>query len=275
MNEITIGQFTVGSDRPLAFFLGPCVIESLSHTLMMAEKIKEIAEKHSLHVVYKASFDKANRSSKDSFRGPGLDEGLKILQEVKKQFDLPVVSDIHTPEQAAIAAEVLDVLQIPAFLCRQTDLILAAGNTGKPISIKKGQFVAPLDMALVAEKVLSCGNDQVILTERGSSFGYNNLVADMRSIPLMQSLGHPVCFDATHSVQLPGGGKTSSGNREFIPNLAQAAVAAGCNMVFMECHNNPAEAKSDQMSVLPLEELAPLLDRLTRIHEALREKSYV
>ncbi len=267
MKEIDLQNFSIG-DGSLAFFLGPCVIESEEHTLYMAQKIQEIAQELQINVIFKASFDKANRSSVDSFRGLGIEKGLEILYKVKKTTTLPICSDIHTPQQASLAKEVLDVLQIPAFLCRQTALILAAAKTQKPVSIKKGQFVAPMDMKNIVHKMESVNNHNIILTERGTCFGYNNLVSDMRAIPIMKSFGYPVCFDATHSVQLPGGGAVSSGQRQFIKPLASAAVAAGCDMIFMECHNNPKEALSDKMSVIDLKDLRPLITTLLAIHEA-------
>ncbi len=267
MKTIDLPHFSIGEGSSLAFFLGPCVIESEEHTLYMAQKIQELSEDLGVTVIFKASFDKANRSSIDSFRGPGIEKGLDILQKVKEQTGLSVCSDIHLPQHAHLAKEVLDVLQIPAFLCRQTDLIVAAAKTGKPVSIKKGQFVAPKDMQNVVHKMQSCNNEKIILTERGTCFGYNNLVSDMRCIPIMKSFGYPVCFDATHSIQLPGGGKNSSGERQFIKPLSCAAVAAGCDMVFMECHNNPQKALSDKMSVIDLKELVPLIITLKTIHE--------
>jgi 2-dehydro-3-deoxyphosphooctonate aldolase (KDO 8-P synthase) len=255
----------------LEFICGPCVIESEAHCLMLASAIREaLAGPY----IFKASFDKANRSSLSSYRGPGLREGLRILAEVKRRTGLPVLTDIHTPDQAAPAAETVDVLQIPAFLCRQTDLLLEAGRTGRAVNIKKGQFVAPLDMRHAVGKVLSTGNPRVFLTERGASFGYNNLVVDMRAIPQMQSLGVPVVFDATHSVQLPGAaGSSSGGAPEFIGPLACAAVAAGADAVFLEVHEEPARALSDGANALRLDSLAALAARLRRIHSALHDAS--
>jgi 2-dehydro-3-deoxyphosphooctonate aldolase (KDO 8-P synthase) len=274
MHKVKIKNFQIGSDEPLAMICGPCVIESQEHTLKAAETLKEIFSKTGVNFIFKASFDKANRSSYNSFRGPGIDEGLRILEKVKKEFDLPVTSDIHAPEEASIAAEVLDILQIPAFLCRQTDLIVAAAKTHKPVNVKKGQFMAPWDMKNVVEKIKSEGNSDIILTDRGTSFGYNNLVSDMRSMPIMQSLGVPVCFDATHSVQLPGGlGSTSGGQREFIPVLAKASIAAGANCLFMEAHPNPKEAKSDASSVLDFKELPALLKTLEKLYNVINERS--
>ncbi len=247
---------------------GPCVIESREISLQAAESLAEVAEKLSLPLIFKSSFDKANRTSVTSFRGPGMEEGLKILAEVKEATGLPIVTDIHHPEQAALVAEVADVLQIPAFLCRQTDLLAAAAKTGKIVNIKKGQFLAPWDMENAVNKVRESGNDQVWLTERGATYGYNNLVVDMRSIPQMRSFDVPVVFDATHSVQLPGGlGGSSGGQREYVPVLASAAVAAGASGVFMECHPDPDKALCDGPNSLPLDKVEPLLVRLKAIWE--------
>lgn len=247
---------------------GPCVIESREISLQTAEALAEIAEKLDLPLIFKSSFDKANRTSVTSFRGPGLEEGLKILGEVKEATGLPIVTDIHHPEQAALVAEVADVLQIPAFLCRQTDLLVAAANTGKVINIKKGQFLAPWDMKNAVEKVRASGNEQVWLTERGSTYGYNNLVVDMRSISEMSKFDVPVVFDATHSVQIPGGlGGASGGQREYVPTLASAAVAAGADGVFMETHPDPDKAMCDGPNSLPLADAEKLLRRLKAIWE--------
>ncbi len=250
---------------------GPCVIESPDLALEVAEALAAISQRLNLPLIFKASFDKANRTSIDSFRGPGLEEGLRVLAIVKEATGLPVVSDVHWPHQAAAAAEVLDVLQVPAFLCRQTDLLLAVGQTGKPVNIKKGQFVAPHDMGPVVAKVRATGNKQVWLTERGSSFGYNNLVVDMRSLAVMADTGCPVVFDATHSVQLPGGlGAASGGDRRFVPNLAKAAVAAGAHGVFLEVHPRPDEALCDGPNSWPLDQTEELLAKLMDIYEAAR-----
>lgn len=268
MKKVKIGDFIIGEGEPLTIMCGPCVIESEEHTLFSAETLKEIFEEAEVQLIFKASYDKANRSSYHGFRGPGLEKGLQILEKVKEKFGLPVVSDIHAPQDAELASKVLDCLQIPAFLCRQTDLIFAAAKTDRPVSVKKGQFMAPLDMKNVVEKIHQAGNEQVILVERGSSFGYNNLVADMRSIPLMQSLGVPVCFDATHAVQLPGGrGDSSGGDREFIPVLAKAALAAGANCLFMEAHPDPKHAKSDSATVLDFKALPRLLRELKALYD--------
>lgn len=269
--QIKIGSFSIGEGERLAILSGPCVIESEDHTLRCAERLKTIASKLHINLIFKASYDKANRSSITSYRGPGIEEGLRILQKVKEQLSLPVVTDIHLPEEVKPVAEVCDLLQIPAFLCRQTDLIVSAALTKKPLHIKKGQFVAPWDMKNVVEKAVSVGNDQIMLADRGFSFGYNNLVSDMRSIPIMQNLGVPVSFDASHSVQLPGGlGNMSGGERHFIPTLAKAAVAAGCDAIFIESHPKPDVAKSDKSSVYPLDDLSKLLEQLVRIYEAVR-----
>ena len=236
-----------------------------------AEELQRIVKRHPFSYIFKASYDKANRSANASFRGPGLEKGLRILERVRREFDLPVLTDVHSPEEATAAAEVCDIIQIPAFLCRQTDLILAAGNTKAAVNVKKGQFLAPWDMKNVVEKLLSCGNERILLTDRGTSFGYNNLVSDFRAIPIMQQFGFPVCFDATHSVQLPGGlGHASGGQREFIPTLARAAIAAGCNALFIEAHPNPAEAKSDAATVMAFDALQMLLQQIERIYEAMQ-----
>jgi 2-dehydro-3-deoxyphosphooctonate aldolase (KDO 8-P synthase) len=271
MNRVAINDFFIGEGEPLAVICGPCVIEGEKEALFAAEKLKEIFSALKVPFIYKSSYDKANRSSHASFRGPGMKEGLRILAKVKKEFDLPLLTDIHTVEEAAQAAEVCDIVQVPAFLCRQTDLIVAAGESGAAVNVKKGQFMAPWDMKNVVEKLVATGNKKIILTDRGTSFGYNNLVSDMRAIPIMKQFGFPVCFDATHSVQLPGGlGNASGGQREFIPTLAKAAVAVGCNCLFIEAHPNPALAKSDRDSVLDFADLPLLLEQLLRIYEAIQ-----
>ena len=259
----------------LFFILGPCVIESRDHILFMAEKLKNLAEELDFPLIFKSSFDKANRTSIKSYRGPGLEKGLRILEAVKEKFDLPLLTDIHKPDQAAVAAEVIDILQIPAFLCRQTDLVVAAGETGRFINVKKGQFLDPEDVEHIAKKIESTGNHNIILTERGHKFGYNNLVSDLRSIPIMQNInGHyPVVFDATHSAQMPGGSKTTGGCREYIPHLSRAAVAAGCDGVFMEIHDNPKSAKSDSATQYPLSKVKPLLKQLIQISQITRSKN--
>lgn len=248
---------------------GPCVIESEQLVMDTAGRIAEIARSLGMPYVFKSSFDKANRTSIKSFRGPGLEKGLAVLANVKQQIGVPVLTDVHTEEQAVEAGQVVDVLQIPAFLCRQTDLLIAAANTGKVVNVKKGQFLSPVEMGNAVKKVEECGSRRVILTERGSSFGYNNLVVDMRSFPIMRSFGYPVVFDATHSVQLPGGGGTrSSGQREFVEPLACAAAGAGVDGFFMEVHPNPDEALSDGPNMVPLHHLKPLLERILRICDA-------
>lgn len=270
MHHTKVQKFLIGKNQPLAFICGPCVIESEDHTLTCADALQKIFAPTPFSFIFKASYDKANRSSIHSFRGPGMEKGLKILERVQKEFDLPVITDIHSEEEAQIAGSICDMIQIPAFLCRQTDLIAAAGKTKAAVNVKKGQFLSPWDMKNVVEKLLSVGCKEILLTERGASFGYNNLVSDMRSIPIMQQFGFPVCFDASHSTQLPGGlGSSSGGQREFIPTLAQAAVAAGCNALFIETHPDPANAKSDAATVMPFDALKTMLYRLEKIYAAM------
>jgi 2-dehydro-3-deoxyphosphooctonate aldolase (KDO 8-P synthase) len=272
--EITVGSLRLGAGNPLFLIAGPCVIESESHARMMAENVAKIATDAGVPYIFKASYDKANRSSLKAYRGPGLKEGLRILEKIKKDLKLPILTDIHEVSQAEPAAEVCDVLQIPAFLARQTDLLIAAGKTGRAINIKKGQFLSPWDMANVAEKVASTGNTKIILTERGTSFGYQNLVVDMRSFPVMQRTGYPVVFDVTHSVQLPGGqGNASGGQPQFIEPLARAAVAAGVDGIFLETHDNPAAARSDGPNAMPLGELKALLLKLKGLSSVVRRWS--
>ncbi len=268
MKDIPVKDFFIGEKHPLAVMSGPCVIESLDHALSSAEELVRIfGAQEGINYIYKSSYDKANRSSYASFRGPGLEEGLKILERIKKEFNVPVLTDVHSPEEAAAAGQVCDILQIPAFLCRQTDLIEAAAKTGAVINVKKGQFMAPWDMQNVVDKIIAAGNEKIILTDRGTTFGYNNLVSDMRTIPIMQKFGFPVCFDASHSVQIPGGlGNASGGQREFIPTLSRSAIAAGCNCLFIESHPNPATAKSDKDSVYPFSELPKLLTELGKLY---------
>ncbi len=255
----------------LTLISGPCVIESEESALYAAGFLKDLCKTLDINFIYKSSYDKANRSSIHSFRGPGIKEGLRILEKVKRAFDVPVLTDVHSPEEALLAGQVCDVIQIPAFLCRQTDLISAAASTGAIINVKKGQFMAPWDMKNVVEKIEEMGNSNIILTDRGTTFGYNNLVCDMRGIAILKKLGYPVCFDASHAVQLPGGnGTSSSGEREFIPTLAKAAVAAGCNCLFIESHPRPSEAKSDKDSVYPFAEMETLLKEVKRIFEAVQ-----
>lgn len=270
MKEIKVGEVIFGENN-LGIIAGPCVIESREHSLKMSSAINEIAKKAHLPIIFKSSFDKANRTSIKSFRGPGIEEGMNILSDVKSETGMKVLTDIHTAEQAAIVAEVVDIIQIPAFLSRQTDLLLAAAKTGKPVNIKKGQFLAPWDVEHIVKKVEESGSENILLTDRGTQFGYNNLVADMRAIPIMQNYGYPVIFDATHSAQLPGGnGGHSSGMRDMIPTLAKSAVAAGCNGVFMEVHDNVNLAKSDAATQWPLDELTSLLMDLKKVHNSLR-----
>lgn len=255
----------------LLLIAGPCVIESEEHVMMMAGELKDISDRVGVKLVFKASFDKANRTSVSSYRGPGLEQGLKILSRVKQKYDLPVLSDVHEVSQVEEAAQVLDILQIPAFLSRQTDLIVAAGKTGKIVNIKKAQFSAPEDLKNAVEKVYSTGNKQVCLTERGVSFGYNRLVVDMRALPIMRSFGVPVIFDGTHSVQEPGGlGKTTGGDRRFVPYLCRAAVATGIDGLFLEVHDDPDRAKSDGPNMVKLAELEQLLKTLTEIDRVVR-----
>jgi 2-dehydro-3-deoxyphosphooctonate aldolase (KDO 8-P synthase) len=264
--QFEVGGVRMGGAAPLFVIAGPCVIESETHAMMMAQALAEVCARVSVPLIFKASFDKANRSSLESFRGPGLTEGLRILEKIKAATGLAVLTDIHEAAQAAPAAEVCDVLQIPAFLCRQTDLLLAAGRTGAAVNIKKGQFLSPQEMSNAVEKVTTTENHKIILTERGSSFGYQNLVVDMRSFGIMRKLGYPVVFDVTHSVQIPGGeGKSSGGQPEFIEPLARAAVAAGVDGVFMEVHDDPARALSDGTNALPHAEFEPLLKKLARL----------
>ncbi|MFN0112096.1 MAG: 3-deoxy-8-phosphooctulonate synthase [Blastocatellia bacterium] len=257
----------------LFLIAGPCVIESERHAMMMAHSIARIAERLKLPYIFKASYDKANRSSASSFRGLGVDEGLRILQRVKNEVGVPVVTDIHESNQVAAVAEVADVLQIPAFLCRQTDLLQAAASSGRIVNVKKGQFLAPWEMGNIVKKIEAAGNQQIMLTERGTSFGYNNLVVDMRSFPIMRGFGYPVVFDATHSLQLPGGlGDATGGQTEYIEHLARAAIACGIDGLFMEVHDNPPQALSDATTQFGLEKLEPLLETLLKIHELVRPR---
>lgn len=270
VQSVTIGDAVCGPGQPLLWILGPCVIESHDLTLRIADTLRSLAERLRLPVIFKASFDKANRTSGKSFRGPGLHEGLKTLETVKRQTGLPVVTDVHECHQAETAAEVVDLLQIPAFLARQTDLIQTAARTGRAVNVKKGQFMAPWDMRHVITKMEEVGNQRLLLTERGSSFGYNTLVSDMRSIPWMRELGRPVIFDATHSVQMPGGqGDRSGGDRRMVPVLARAAVAAGCDGLFLETHPQPDKALSDGPNMVALDELPSLIECCLRLRDAL------
>jgi 2-dehydro-3-deoxyphosphooctonate aldolase (KDO 8-P synthase) len=263
-----------GEGEPLLWIAGPCVIESAELTMQIAETLAALSRRLKIPLIFKASFDKANRSSGKSFRGPGLEAGMKVLAEVKKRTGLPVLTDVHETWQAAPVAEVCDVLQVPAFLARQTDLIFAVGKTGKTVNVKKGQFMAPWDMKQVVHKMVEVGNRRLLLTERGATFGYNNLVSDMRSIPLMQDLGCPVIFDATHSVQMPGGaGDKSGGDRRMVPYLARAATAAGCDGLFMEVHPRPDEALSDGPNMVVLDDFPKLVECCLRIREAIRQQA--
>jgi 2-dehydro-3-deoxyphosphooctonate aldolase (KDO 8-P synthase) len=272
VQAVQIGGVRLGGGAPLTLIAGPCVIESDAHALKMAEAIAEIAGRHRIPLIFKASYDKANRTSVRSYRGPGLDAGLRTLATVKRRTGLPILTDIHEAAQASPAAEVADVLQIPAFLSRQTDLLVAAARTGRAVNIKKGQFLAPDDMRHAITKVTAEGNGNVIVTERGVSFGYHNLVVDMRAFPILRGLGYPVVFDVTHSLQLPGAGEgVTAGQAEFIEPLASAGVAAGVDGVFLEVHDDPATAKSDAQNALPLARLDVLLARLLRIDAAVRE----
>ena len=272
MKQVPIGYTACGPDQPLLLIAGPCQVEGRDHALFCSERLANIAANVGMGFVYKSSFDKANRTSADAARGVGIDEGLQILAEVRAAIGCPVLSDVHLPDQCAPAAEVLDILQIPAFLCRQTDLLLAAAATGAVVNIKKGQFLAPWDMTHVAAKVAGVGNEHILLTERGTSFGYNTLVSDMRGLPQMADIGYPVIFDATHSVQQPGGlGGRSGGQREFVPVLARAAVAVGVNGLFMESHEDPDNAPSDGPNMVPLDAMPEILTQLQRLDAARRD----
>ncbi|MGD9649835.1 MAG: 3-deoxy-8-phosphooctulonate synthase [Dongiaceae bacterium] len=273
MKKVNVGNVTFAQDKPFVLIAGPCVLESREHAMEMSSALKEITSKLGIPLIYKTSFDKANRTSVKGARGLGFEKGLEILAEVKAKTGLPVLTDVHEREQCAEAAKVVDILQIPAFLCRQTDLLIAAGQTGKAIHVKKGQFLAPWDMKNVAEKIASTGNHNILLCERGASFGYNTLVSDMRALPILAATGYPVVFDATHSVQQPGGqGSSSGGQREFVPVLARAALSIGVAGVFIETHENPDSAPSDGPNMVPLKNMPELLktlqefDRLAKSH---------
>ena len=271
---VQVGKVTIGDGKPIALVAGPCVIESANHALKTAEKLKRITSDAGVPFIFKASYDKANRSSIDSFRGPGLTKGLAILEKIKNELDVPVLSDVHTEEQIEPAAQVLDILQVPAFLCRQTDMLVKAAKTGRTVNVKKGQFMAPWDMKNVVDKLSKSGCKKILLTERGFMFGYNNLVVDMRSLALMRELGYPVVFDATHSLQLPGGqGTKSGGQKELVPDLVRGAVAVGCDMLFMEVHPNPDKAKSDGPNMLKLSHLPELLEQIKTLDWAVRSSS--
>jgi len=274
IRTIPIGRFRIGGGQPLVLIAGPCVIESERHAMRMAERLVKIAANAKIPLIFKASYDKANRSSLGSFRGPGPKEGLEILRKIEARFRVPLLTDIHEPAQAAAAAEVCDVLQVPAFLSRQTDLLIAAGETGRVVNLKKGQFLSPWEMANAVEKVKSTGNKKIVITERGVSFGYNNLVVDMRSFPILAKTGCPVIFDVTHSVQLPGGqGKASGGQPEFIEPLARAGTAVGVDGIFLEVHDHPERALSDGTNALRLDRLPSLLSKLMAISELVRSWS--
>ena len=272
MNTVQVGNFSIGNGQPLALLAGPCVLEGLDRCLLIGRTIKEITGRLGIPYVFKASFDKANRSSCNGFRGPVLKKGLEMLQTIKDELQVPIVTDVHTEEQIEPVAKVADIIQIPAFLCRQTDLLYAAAQSGAVVNVKKGQFMAPGDMRNVVDKLHEGGCSQILLTERGASFGYNNLVVDMRTFPIMRSFGYPVVFDGTHSVQLPGGaGTCSAGNREFVPNLVRAAVGAGVDALFMEVHDNPEEALCDGPNMVYLDKLEDLLKDALAIHEVVRK----
>lgn len=272
MNTVQVGNFSIGNGQPLALLAGPCVLEGLERCLLIGRTIKEITGRLGMPYVFKASFDKANRSSFNGFRGPGLKKGLEMLKTIKDELQVPIVTDVHTEEQIKPVSKVADIIQIPAFLCRQTDLLYAAAQSGCMVNVKKGQFMAPGDMRNVVDKLHEGGCSQILLTERGATFGYNNLVVDMRTFPIMRSFGYPVVFDGTHSVQLPGGaGTCSAGNREFVPNLVRAAVGAGVDALFMEVHDNPEEALCDGPNMVYLDKLEDLLKDAIAIHEVVRK----
>jgi 2-dehydro-3-deoxyphosphooctonate aldolase (KDO 8-P synthase) len=274
VTPVEIGPVMLGGGAPLVLIAGPCVIESEDHALAVAEAVRDIAHRCGVPCIFKASYDKANRTSMHSYRGPGLDDGLRILETIKARTGLPVLTDIHEPGQADPVAQVADVLQIPAFLSRQTDLIVAAARTGRAVNVKKGQFLSPRDMRFAVEKVTGAGNPRVFVTERGTSFGYNNLVVDMRALPQLRELGCPVVFDATHSLQLPGAGDgRTTGQVQYVPTLASAAVAAGVDGIFMEVHEAPSSALSDADNALPLDRLEALLTRLLRVDAAVRQSA--
>ena len=266
VSQVTVGDVVLGDGQPLALIAGPCVIENESHVLEIATTVREIAERCGMPLIFKASFDKANRTSIKSFRGPGLTEGIRILARVKEEVGVPILTDIHEVDQANPVAEVADVLQIPAFLSRQTDLLVAAAKTGRVVNVKKGQFLSPYDVQHILTKISSTGHHKILVTERGTCFGYNNLVVDMRAFPILRSMGFPVVFDVTHSLQLPGAGDgVTSGQAEYIPTLAAAGVAAGVDLIFMEVHENPDQAKSDAKNALAIDDLEPLLRHITAI----------
>jgi len=272
LSQFSVGGVALGGDAPMFLIAGPCVIETESHAMAMAEQLAAACRELGVPLIFKASYDKANRTSVSSFRGPGLRYGLKILGDIAKRTGLPVLTDVHEVSHVAPAAEVCDVLQIPAFLCRQTDLLVAAGESGRAVNIKKGQFVSPWDMGNAIEKVASTGNKKIIVTERGATFGYQNLVVDMRSLPILRKFGYPVVFDATHSVQLPSGeGNSSGGQPEFIEPLARASAAIGVDGIFLEVHDNPSQALSDGSNALPLDHFRPLVKKLMQISKLVRD----
>ncbi len=271
MSEVRVGEIRIGKGKPFVLIAGPCVIENEEITFATAGKLKEICDEMNIPLIFKSSYDKANRTSFSSYRGPGINKGLKTLSDIRSKFRIPVLSDVHSVHEVKPAAEVLDVLQIPAFLCRQTDLVLASSGTGKPVNIKKGQFLSPWDVKNIVEKFVSTGNQHLMITERGTSFGYNNLVVDFRGFPLIRSFGCPLIFDVTHSLQLPGGeGNRSGGQREFAAPIARAAVAAGVDGLFMEVHPNPGQALSDASTMIPLHEAKKLLQQVQAIQEMVR-----
>ena len=270
----TVGDIAIGAENPFALITGPCQLESLDHARMMAGKIAEACAPTGTRFIFKASYDKANRSSIGTTRGLGIDEGLSILSKIRDEFGCPILTDVHDAAQCTAAGEVVDVIQIPAFLCRQTDLLLAAGRTGRAINVKKGQFLAPWDMGNVADKIASTGNDRIMLCDRGTSFGYNTLVSDFRGLPIMAATGYPVVFDATHSVQQPGGqGATSGGQREFAPVLARAAVAVGVSALFIETHQDPDNAPSDGPNMIPVHKMAQMIGQLRSIDELVKSQA--
>ena len=269
--EFRIGNIKIGGKNPFVLIAGPCVIESEASTLRHAKRLKEIVAELDIPFIFKSSYDKANRTSVDSYRGPGLKKGLKILRKVKQKFDIPVTSDVHCKSEVETAAEILDLLQIPAFLCRQTDLLISSARTKKPINVKKGQFLSPWDIGNIIKKIKSAGNNKIMITERGVSFGYNNLVNDFRSVLIMKKSGYPICYDASHSVQKPGGlGVKSGGESEFIPSLSKAAIVCGIDALFIEVHENPKKAFSDGPNMLKLDALSKLLKQLKAIEGVIK-----
>lgn len=272
---VRVADVEIGPDRPLAMILGPCVVEDPERTMQIARRARDIAAANGLPFIFKASYDKANRTSLDSYRGPGVDEALQVLQAIKDELEVPVLTDVHKESEVARAAEVADCLQVPAFLCRQTDFVLEVARSGKAVNVKKGQFLSPWDVGPIAKKILSTGNENLLFTERGASFGYQNLVVDMRSLPAIRSSGFPAVFDATHSVQLPGArGHETGGQRQYIPYLARAAVAAGCDAVFMEVHEEPEKGLSDRATMFALDDLEGLATDLAALDEIARARGF-